>query len=81
MSKRIQLDYLTRIEGHAHLVIDRQQGKLIDCHLEVVETPRFFEALLQGRHYTDIATIVSRVWIARSRNGMFGAPPAAAASF
>ncbi len=61
MSQRIALDYLTRVEGHAHLVIDRQQGKISSCRLEVVETPRFFEAMLQGRHYSDIATIVSRV--------------------
>ena len=61
MSRRIKLDYLTRIEGHAHLVIDRQAGKISQCRLEVVETPRFFEALLQGRHYRDVATIVARV--------------------
>lgn len=61
MSRRIELDYLTRIEGHAHLVIDRDQGRISDCRLEVVETPRFFEALLQGRHYSDVATIVARV--------------------
>ena len=61
MSRRIELDYLARIEGHAHLVIDSKAGKVSGCHLEVVETPRFFEALLQGRHYTDVATIVARV--------------------
>lgn len=61
MSQRIELNYLTRIEGHAHLVIDRQQGEIRSCHLEVVETPRFFEAMLQGRHFRDVATIVARV--------------------
>ncbi len=61
MSQRIKLDYLTRIEGHAHLVIERKAGKVTGCRLEVVETPRFFEALLQGRHYSDVATIVARV--------------------
>ncbi len=61
MSQRIALDYLTRIEGHAHLVIDRKNGQISDCRLEVVETPRFFEAMLQGRHYSDVATIVARV--------------------
>jgi coenzyme F420-reducing hydrogenase alpha subunit len=61
MSRKIELAYLTRIEGHAHLVVDRRQGKIRSCRLEVIETPRFFEALLQGRHYRDVATIVSRV--------------------
>ncbi len=61
MSRKIALKHLTRIEGHAHLVIDRQAGRLASCQLEVVESPRFFEALLQGRHFTDIAPIVARV--------------------
>ncbi len=61
MSQRIKLDYLTRIEGHAQLIIERKAGKVTGCRLEVVETPRFFEALLQGRHYRDVATIVARV--------------------
>jgi len=42
-------------------VVDKHRGKITSCRLEVVETPRFFEALLQGRHYRDVATIVSRV--------------------
>ncbi len=58
---KIELDYLTRIEGHAHLVIDRNKGEICECRLEIVETPRFFEAMLQGRHYNDVAPIVSRV--------------------
>lgn len=58
---KIELDYLTRIEGHAHLVVDQSKGEITACHLEVVETPRFFEAMLQGRHYSDVATIVARV--------------------
>lgn len=58
---KIELDYLTRIEGHAHLVVDRKAGKITSCQLQVVETPRFFEAMLQGRHYSDVSTIVARV--------------------
>lgn len=61
MSRKIALNHLTRIEGHAHLVIDKQAGKLESCRLEVVESPRFFEALLRGRHFSDVAPIVARV--------------------
>jgi len=61
MSRKIELDYLTRIEGHAHLLIDHRPGKTCTIKLEIVETPRFFEAMLQGRHFQDVATIVSRV--------------------
>ncbi len=61
MSKKIALNHLTRIEGHAHLVIDKKAGKVESCHLEVIESPRFFEALLRGRHFSDVAPIVARV--------------------
>jgi coenzyme F420-reducing hydrogenase alpha subunit len=61
MSRKITLNHLTRIEGHAHLVIDKKAGKIESCRLEVVESPRFFEALLKGRHFSDIAPIVARV--------------------
>ncbi|MCF6177829.1 MAG: Ni/Fe hydrogenase subunit alpha [Geopsychrobacter sp.] len=61
MSKKIKLNHLTRIEGHAHLIIDKKAGKIESCRLEVVESPRFFEALLKGRHFSDIAPIVARV--------------------
>jgi coenzyme F420-reducing hydrogenase alpha subunit len=58
---KIELNHITRIEGHAHLVIDRKQGVLKDCRLEIVEAPRFFEAMLKGRHFSDVAPIVARV--------------------
>ena len=58
---KIELDYLARIEGHAHLVVDQEKGQITRCQLQVVETPRFFEAMLQGRHFRDVATIVARV--------------------
>lgn len=61
MSRKIALSHLTRIEGHAHLVIDKKNARLESCRLEVVESPRFFEALLRGRHFSDVAPIVARV--------------------
>ncbi|HKJ05486.1 MAG TPA: Ni/Fe hydrogenase subunit alpha [Geopsychrobacteraceae bacterium] len=58
---KIELNHITRIEGHAHLVVDRKQGEIKDCRLEIVESPRFFEAMLKGRHFSDVAPIVARV--------------------
>ncbi|SHJ07940.1 Coenzyme F420-reducing hydrogenase, alpha subunit [Malonomonas rubra DSM 5091] len=58
---KIELDYLTRIEGHGHLIVERDGDKIVNCRLQVVETPRFFEAMLQGRHISDVSTIVARV--------------------
>lgn len=58
---RIEVKHLTRIEGHAHLVVDAARGELVECRLEIVESPRFFEPLLVGRHFTDVAPITARI--------------------
>jgi coenzyme F420-reducing hydrogenase alpha subunit len=58
---RIEVRHLARIEGHAHLVVDLERSELAGCRLEIVESPRFFEAMLQGRHFSDVAPIVARI--------------------
>ena len=58
---KITIDHLTRVEGHGHLVIDASNGELKECRLDIVEAPRFFEGLLQGRHFSDVAPIVARI--------------------
>lgn len=58
---RIDIRHLTRIEGHANLVVDARAGRLRSCRLEIVESPRFFEALLKGRPFRDVAPLVSRI--------------------
>ena len=52
---------LTRIEGHGHVVMRASDGKIEELLWEVVESPRFFEAMLRGRHYDDVAHIASRI--------------------
>ena len=37
---KVQVPYLSRIEGHAHLVVDTKAGEVVECQLEEVETPR-----------------------------------------
>jgi sulfhydrogenase subunit alpha len=58
---RIEVPYVTRVEGHGNIVIDMKEGKLLTSHLEVVEPPRYFEAMIKGYPYTDIALITSRI--------------------
>ena len=58
---RIEVNHLTRIEGHANLVVDAASGELLECRLEIVEAPRFFEGLLRGRRCSDVAPIVARI--------------------
>jgi sulfhydrogenase subunit alpha len=38
-----------------------KQGRLVTSHLEVVEPPRYFEAMLKGFPYADVALITSRI--------------------
>lgn len=61
MNLRIEVPYVTRVEGHGNIVIDMKAGKLLTSHLEVVEPPRYFEAMLKGYPYSDIALITSRI--------------------
>jgi len=57
----IEVPYVTRVEGHGNIVIDMRQGRLVTSHLEVVEPPRYFEAMLKGFPYSDVALITSRI--------------------
>jgi coenzyme F420-reducing hydrogenase alpha subunit len=61
VSLNIEVPYVTRVEGHGNIVIDMREGRLITSHLEVVEPPRYFEAMIKGFSYTDIALITSRI--------------------
>ncbi len=53
MPKDIKIDvkHVTRIEGHGNIKVNVENGELLECKLEIVEAPRFFEAMLKGRHY------------------------------
>ncbi len=44
----IKIDRLTRVEGHGNIRIRIENGKLVECAWEVVETPRFFEVMFKG---------------------------------
>jgi sulfhydrogenase subunit alpha len=61
LSLEITVPYVTRVEGHGTIEIDMREGKLIRSHLAVVEPPRYFEAMIKGYPYTDIALITSRI--------------------
>ncbi len=58
---QINLHHVTRVEGHGNIVIDVRAGALETCRFDVVETPRFFEAMLRGRPYHDASHIASRI--------------------
>lgn len=63
MPNNVQIDvhHVTRVEGHGNIKVDIQNGEIKECKLEIVEAPRFFEAMLKGRHYSEAALITSRI--------------------
>lgn len=57
----IDIHHITRVEGHGNVVVDVQNGELKQCDLQIIETPRFFEAMLRGRPYQEASHITSRI--------------------
>jgi len=57
----ISVHHLTRVEGHGNIVVDMKNGVLIKAQLEIVEPPRFFEAMLKSRNFHEVAIITSRI--------------------
>ncbi|MBI5030903.1 MAG: Ni/Fe hydrogenase subunit alpha [Chloroflexi bacterium] len=58
---KIDVHHVTRVEGHGNIVVNAKNGVLEECRLDIVETPRFFEAMLRGRPYTEASHITSRI--------------------
>jgi len=60
-TKTIKVDYLTRVEGEGALDLHIEDGKVTTANLRIFEPPRFFEAFLRGRSYTELPDIVARI--------------------
>jgi sulfhydrogenase subunit alpha len=57
----INVHQVTRLEGHGNIVLNATNGKVEEIRWEVPESPRFFEAMLLGRHFQDVPHIASRI--------------------
>ncbi len=57
----ISVRHLTRVEGHGDIVVNMRDGVLEKARLDIVEAPRYFEALLKGRSFHEAAIITSRI--------------------
>ncbi len=60
-TKTIKVDYLARVEGEGALYIKIRENELTDVKLKIFEPPRFFEAFLRGRNYTEAPDITARI--------------------
>ena len=57
----INVHEVTRVEGHGNIVINVRKGRVEELRLEIIESPRFFEAMLRGRRYDEAQHIMSRI--------------------
>ncbi|MCL6642382.1 MAG: nickel-dependent hydrogenase large subunit [Candidatus Bipolaricaulota bacterium] len=60
-SKTIRVDYLARVEGEGALYVKVRENKVADVKLKIFEPPRFFEAFLRGRSFTEAPDITARI--------------------
>jgi coenzyme F420-reducing hydrogenase alpha subunit len=52
---------LARVEGEGAMRVRVRDGRVDDVQLEIYEPPRFFEAFLRGRKFTEVPDITARI--------------------
>lgn len=60
-NRSIKVDYLARVEGEGGLYVKFKDGQVEDVKFNIFEPPRFFEAFLQGREFTEAPDITARI--------------------
>src|SRR5205085_7328414 len=59
--KTIKVDNLARVEGEGALTVVIRDNQVKSAELRIFEPPRFFEAFLRGRTYTEAPDITARI--------------------
>ena len=57
----ISVEHIARVEGHGNIRIEIEDGELKDCSWEVVETPRYFEAMFRGLSIEMVPLLAARI--------------------
>jgi sulfhydrogenase subunit alpha len=57
----IATDYLARVEGEGAMHVSISGDEVTDVQLRIFEPPRFFEALLRGRAFSEAPDITARI--------------------
>ena len=60
-NKSIKVDFLARVEGEGGLTVKVKNNVVSDIKFDIFEPPRFFEAFLRGRKYTEAPDITARI--------------------
>jgi len=61
MKKIIKVAELARVEGEGGLAITVVDGRVTEARLNIFESPRFFEAFLRGRYFSEAPDITARI--------------------
>jgi len=60
-TRTIKVNYLARVEGEGGLQIKIKDDQVTQARLNIFEPPRFFEAFLRGRHFSEVPDITARI--------------------
>jgi sulfhydrogenase subunit alpha len=60
-SRTLHVEALSRVEGEGAMKVEVRNGRVAEVQLQIYEPPRFFEALLRGREYTEPPDITARI--------------------
>jgi sulfhydrogenase subunit alpha len=60
-TREIRTDYLARVEGEGAMLVRLRGDEVEEVQFKIFEPPRFFEALLRGRQFTEAPDITARI--------------------
>jgi sulfhydrogenase subunit alpha len=60
-ARTIKVDFLARVEGEGGLYVKVKDNRVVDAQLKIFEPPRFFEAFLRGRKFSEAPDITARI--------------------
>jgi sulfhydrogenase subunit alpha len=60
-TRTIKVDALARVEGEGAIYVKLKGDQVLDVRLKIYEPPRFFEAFLRGRAFTEVPDITARI--------------------
>jgi coenzyme F420-reducing hydrogenase alpha subunit len=60
-TREISVDYLARVEGEGAMYLEIDGDQVKDLRFDIFEPPRFFEAFLRGRRFSEAPDITARI--------------------
>lgn len=60
-TREIAVDYLARVEGEGAMYLKLDGDQVTDLKFNIFEPPRFYEAFLRGRKFTEVPDITARI--------------------